>query len=105
MERMFFAKFKLKWLKFRWDMEDHRDGKVFTARFLVEQILKNLLSNAFKYTNTGGVEVTVSFKSDSMGRDGGAVDSNNGSSDAQPGVLTITVSDTGAGISDRNSGV
>src|SRR5690625_5033848 len=34
-----------------------------------------------------------------MGRDGGAVDSNNGSSDAQPGVLTITVSDTGAGIS------
>jgi|GEM_PF-5719077 len=99
MEGMFFAKSKLKGLTFRWDMEDHRGGKVFTDRFLVEQILKNLLSNAFKYTNTGGVEVTVSFKSDSMGRDGGAVDSNNGSSDAQPGVLTITVSDTGAGIS------
>lgn len=54
----------------------------------VEKILSNLLSNAFKYTDTGSVDVSVGIRR-SM-QDGGQ------------DFLSVKVSDTGIGISDEN---
>lgn len=125
MEGMFYAKSRLKGLTFSWEMDSQLSGKVYTDRFLLEQILKNLLSNAFKYTEAGGVEVRVSFRrsADRKGSGGAAVGDyavngsaackgdpavsgvaegnvdSSGSSSTVPGLLSITISDTGIGIS------
>lgn len=53
------------------------DALLFTDRTLFTRILRNLLSNAFKFTETGGVTLT-------------AIHCNND--------LTVSVSDTGSGI-------
>ncbi|MFT3751123.1 MAG: response regulator [Agriterribacter sp.] len=51
-----------------------------TDRLRLEQILKNLLSNAFKFTTEGGVKLTVSCLPD------------------KPGFIFFAVKDTGTGI-------
>jgi CheY-like chemotaxis protein/HPt (histidine-containing phosphotransfer) domain-containing protein len=53
----------------------------------IKQVLNNLLSNAFKFTNKGEVSLTVGTE---PGEGEGGV------------VLVITVSDTGCGISERD---
>jgi CheY-like chemotaxis protein len=55
---------------------------VFSDVNRLQQILKNLLSNAFKFTNTGGVTLTVQRSR----------------RDAGDGVLSFSVRDTGIGI-------
>jgi PAS domain S-box-containing protein len=57
----------------------HIDGSLFT------QILNNLLDNAVKFTNTGGIIITV----DSLNEEG-------------KNFLVIKVIDTGIGISEKN---
>ncbi len=61
------------------------DTSLFTDRIKLEQILSNLISNAIKFTEKGGINITVEIASD-----------NN---------LCITVKDTGIGISEENLGI
>ncbi|MCL2079305.1 MAG: response regulator [Oscillospiraceae bacterium] len=56
----------------------------------IKQILNNLLSNAFKYTDAGNVAVAVSFKYDK--------DKGSGGDKKGGGMLVLRVSDTGRGM-------
>jgi two-component system, chemotaxis family, sensor kinase CheA len=64
----------------------------------LQQILKNLLSNAFKFTEQGSVTVRIALA------EAGKIEQGQGSMNekpAQPPVLAISVSDTGIGIPDE----
>lgn len=59
MERFFKPIGEQKGVKFRLDIEKGLPEKIETDRHRVEQILKNLLSNAFKFTSQGEVVLKV----------------------------------------------
>ncbi len=61
-------------------MQDGTPAQLETDKMRLEQILKNLLANAFKFTSKGAVTLTV------------------GPSAAQPNFVEFSVSDTGIGI-------
>lgn len=65
-------------VNFEIEIDDHARPKIVTDRQRLEQILKNLLSNAFKFTEAGTVALRVARSGDNE--------------------LTLTVSDTGIGI-------
>ncbi len=64
---------------------------IFTDAKRLQQVLKNLLSNAFKFTAEGGVTLKVDSVTDGWNSDNMALN------DA-PAVLAFEVSDTGIGI-------
>ena len=66
---------------------------MFTDAKRLQQIIKNLLSNAFKFTHHGQVTLTIEPV------DGGLERATTRSSTAPPTVLAFSVSDTGIGIS------
>ena len=80
MQEMFNAVAKEKDIKFITSIESLVPEFILTDRQRLEQIVKNLLSNAFKFTEKKG-EVKLSFS---------ALEKN--------GMLHITVTDTGIGI-------
>jgi HAMP domain-containing protein/signal transduction histidine kinase/CheY-like chemotaxis protein len=65
---------------------------IFTDAKRLQQIIKNLLSNAFKFTSQGQVVLSVDIA------DGGWGPDNDDLNRAMPGVLAFSVSDTGIGI-------
>jgi two-component system chemotaxis sensor kinase CheA len=69
-------------LEFRWDIEENIPP-LTTDAIKVEEILQNLIGNAFKFTPKGSVELRVRHLS---GED----------------RVQFSVSDTGIGIQDRN---
>jgi HAMP domain-containing protein/signal transduction histidine kinase/CheY-like chemotaxis protein len=71
-------------LELRIEMGEALPPAVYTDVVRLQQILKNLLSNAFKFTERGGVTLAIE-----RARRGGA---------PQPGVLAFSVRDTGIGI-------
>ena len=70
-----------KGLKFEIQLAPHLPGSLFTDVTRLQQILKNLLSNAFKFTSRGGVVVRIAR---SLGETGEAV--------------SFSVTDSGIGI-------
>src|SRR5262245_35557643 len=83
-----------KGLEFAIDMDAHLPKSILTDSKRLQQIIKNLLSNAFKFTHYGKVSLHVepvtegwSFDNDSLNR-------------AQT-VIALSVSDTGIGISSE----
>ena len=71
-------------LKLLIDVSPNVDTKLITDRQRLEQILKNLLSNAFKFTSEGSVTLRV---------------------EKGPSGISFTVADTGVGISPEQQSV
>lgn len=70
--------------------DDNLPVQIYGDRLKIEQILNNLLSNAFKFTETGSVTLTLQAS---------------GQREPTPetrGAIEFTVSDTGIGISDQD---
>ena len=67
--------------------------QIYTDIKRLQQVIKNLLSNAFKFTDKGAVKVCIEQVAS------GWDDSNESLNHALDGVLAISVTDTGIGIS------
>ena len=80
-----------KGLQFAVDVEPGLPDAIFTDGQRLQQVIKNLLSNAFKFTHEGGVKLTV--READRGRRFG-----NPTLDAADRVIAFSVSDTGIGI-------
>ena len=78
-----------KGLEIAWVIEPGCRGRFMGDEARVRQILLNLISNAIKFTDQGGIVVTVARAS-------------NAAADAGEMPLEITVKDTGIGLSDSD---
>ncbi|HEX6428430.1 MAG TPA: response regulator [Niastella sp.] len=79
--------------------KEHFKSPLFTDKQRLEQILRNLLSNAFKFTDRDGkIAVTIDVQPpDAMLR--------NAKLRSLPGVVVFSVSDTGIGIAESKQGI
>lgn len=91
LERAFGAVAQKKGLSFRISMQKSLPASIRTDIKRLRQILKNLLSNAFKFTAKGAVSVEVSPAASGWTRGRGSLD------DAE-NVVAFSVIDTGIGI-------
>ena len=78
-------------LAFKVQIASDLDRTIVTDSKRLQQVLKNLLSNAFKFTAAGGVTLTVSPATAGWSPD-------NASLKEAPSVVAFEVSDTGIGI-------
>ncbi|HJT14983.1 MAG TPA: response regulator, partial [Dongiaceae bacterium] len=78
-------------LTFETQIDPRLDRSMITDSKRLQQILKNLLSNAFKFTEHGGVKLTISEVSGGWTPDHPALRH-------APSVVSFEVSDTGIGI-------
>ncbi len=78
-------------LSFEVQIDPHLDRSIYTDSKRVQQVLKNLLSNAFKFTAHGGVRLTVSSVAGGWSPDHPTLPN-------APAVVAFEVSDTGIGI-------
>jgi CheY-like chemotaxis protein/signal transduction histidine kinase/HAMP domain-containing protein len=92
MERTFRPVAEQKALSFQVDLDGTLPTSLQTDSQRLEQILKNLLSNAFKFTERGHVKFRVAPATNGWSDD-------NGSLNRARSVLAFSVSDTGIGIS------
>ena len=91
LQRSFTPVAEQKGLNFKVEVQPDAPRTLFTDGQRLEQVLKNLLSNAFKFTNEGGVTLTVRKAEASRRFLNSALNSSNG-------VIAFAVSDTGVGI-------
>jgi CheY-like chemotaxis protein/two-component sensor histidine kinase len=77
-------------LEFRIDLEEDASVCITTDKKRTRQILKNLLSNAFKFTSEGQVTVKIGRPAENCDLSGLAVDRGR--------AIAFTISDTGIGI-------
>ncbi len=91
MARPFRHEAETRGLNFELDVDDGLPRTIITDAKRLQQILKNLLSNAFKFTSEGGVRLRVS--SVESGWTGAHPSLKNA-----PAVIAFQVSDTGIGI-------
>lgn len=86
---------KEKNIEFTTSLDPELPEKIFTDKFRVQQILKNLLSNAFKFTPAGGkVSVDVYYAD-------GKTTFQNDSLKSSNRVIAFSVADSGIGISEK----
>ena len=78
-------------LSFDVEIAPDLDRSIITDSKRLQQVLKNLLSNAFKFTEQGGVKLTVSPATSGWSPD-------HPSLKHAPSVVAFEVSDTGIGI-------
>jgi signal transduction histidine kinase/CheY-like chemotaxis protein/HAMP domain-containing protein len=91
-ERTFRHVAEAKSVEFTVDLEPRLPGHILTDAKRLQQVIRNLLSNAFKFTHEGSVSLHVAPVTE-----GWAADHN--SLNGAETVLAISVSDTGIGIS------
>ena len=82
-----------KGLDYTIDLSAHCPERMVTDPQRLRQILKNLLANAFKFTERGGVRVSIGFAEDGWGTEA--------SLPADAPVLAFAVTDTGIGMDDE----
>jgi PAS domain S-box-containing protein len=85
-----YLRYESKPIKFRIVLEPDTPLELFGDEFRIKQILNNLLSNAFKYTDTGEVEMTVCAKP--------LKTKNDSEAEKFDTTLIIRVKDTGIGM-------
>jgi HAMP domain-containing protein/CheY-like chemotaxis protein/signal transduction histidine kinase len=78
-------------LGFKIELDDNLPAAMQTDTKRLQQVLKNLLSNAFKFTERGGVDLTMKLASEGWNRENETL--NRASS-----VIAFSVKDTGIGI-------
>ncbi|CAO3457710.1 HAMP domain-containing protein [Azospirillum argentinense] len=93
-ERTFAQLAEEKGLRFDIDMTQPLPAAIQTDQKRLEQVLNNLLSNAFKFTETGGVTFRVGLASEGWSAAHPVLN-------AAEGVLAFTVVDTGIGIPEN----
>jgi len=79
-------------LSFNAELDEHLGRTIVTDSKRVQQVLKNLLSNAFKFTSSGGVRLRVLPAI-------GGWSSDHPTLSKSPSVVAFEVADTGIGIS------
>ncbi|MBZ5709933.1 HAMP domain-containing protein [Nannocystis pusilla] len=85
-------------LEFAIHIEPGAPSTLVTDRHLLEQILKNLLSNAFKFTERGRVDLRIDTAPPGLPVRADKLR-------AAPGIIAFAVSDTGIGISLEKHGL
>ena len=78
-------------LEFNVEIDADAPKVIYTDPRRLQQVLKNLLSNAFKFTDRGGVSLRMSLATEGWGPDNEVLDHSNA-------VLAFSVTDTGIGI-------
>nr|WP_291154833.1 HAMP domain-containing protein [Hyphomicrobium sp.] len=78
-------------LSFALDLDANLGRGIYTDAKRVQQVLKNLLSNAFKFTEQGGIRLTVAPAASGWSPE-------NKTLSTAPSVIAFEVSDTGIGI-------
>jgi HAMP domain-containing protein/signal transduction histidine kinase/DNA-binding response OmpR family regulator len=91
-ERTFRHVADLKGVGFEIALDPALPKSMFTDAKRLQQVIKNLLSNAFKFTHTGSVSLSIQVAHGGWSHD-------NEDLDRAPMVLGLAVSDTGIGIS------
>src|SRR5690606_764123 len=90
-ERTFRHMAEAKQLDFRIELEADLPATLYTDPVRLQQVLKNLLSNAFKFTELGGVRLEVARAGEGWRLDNTALN-------ATDTVIAFSVADTGVGI-------
>ncbi|MBL0387578.1 response regulator [Tumebacillus sp. ITR2] len=90
-ERQFEPLARQKGLAFTVNVHANVPGAVYTDEVRLQQIVKNLLSNAFKFTEAGGVHLDIRLAENRAFAEGTPLAQS-------PSVLAISVTDTGIGI-------
>jgi len=91
LERSFGPVAEQKGLEFKIDIQPDVPTAIYTDGQRLEQVLKNLLSNAFKFTSEGTVSVTMRMAEKNRRFQNPALN-------ASGGVIAFAVADTGVGI-------
>src|SRR5207302_7882797 len=79
-------------LSFNVELDNHLNRSIVTDSKRLQQVLKNLLSNAFKFTNNGGVRLRIASAP-------GGWSTDHPNLAKTPSVVAFEVTDTGIGIS------
>jgi HAMP domain-containing protein/CheY-like chemotaxis protein/signal transduction histidine kinase len=79
-------------LSFNVELDSHLNRSIVTDSKRLQQVLKNLLSNAFKFTEHGGVRLRIALASQGFSTDHPTLSKT-------PSVVAFEVTDTGIGIS------
>ncbi|MEO5644803.1 MAG: HAMP domain-containing protein [Bacteroidia bacterium] len=87
-----------KHLKFSIEMDENLPENIDTDPQRLNQILKNLLSNSFKFTEKGGVRLRI-YKSERGWK------TQNANLDASESVIAFEITDTGIGISKEKQNI
>jgi HAMP domain-containing protein/signal transduction histidine kinase/CheY-like chemotaxis protein len=96
-ERAFRQVAEQKGLEFVVEIDPTLPPSVLTDEQRLNQILKNLLSNAFKFTHEGAVTLIIGYPSDGIGFHSETLQS-------ADRVISLTVTDSGVGIADDKLG-
>jgi len=81
-------------IEFNVELGDGLPGTIFTDERRLKQIIKNLLSNAFKFTPSGRVDFKVALAKSGWAQQ-------QGTRSGARAVLAFTIADTGIGIDDN----
>jgi hypothetical protein len=92
LERTFRHMAEAKGLQFSVELDPHLPTALSTDARRLEQVLKNLLSNSFKFTEKGRIEMRMSVAASGWSHDHEILN-------RAPRVIAFAVSDTGIGIS------
>ena len=97
-ERAFRHVAEQKGLSFEVEIDPSLPASIISDEQRLGQVLKNLLSNAFKFTHEGGVTLSIGYPADRTGLRNDALRS-------AEQVIAFAVTDTGVGIPDDKLGL